>query len=83
MGPSRESLKRLSNIILPTADFIYILQLEEYYTDRYFKRLRKFFFRWLRFGSNETKQGRFGRMKCRSDNNNYKDSGKIPVQGLR
>ncbi len=40
-----KSLLRVLNSILPFADFLYLLQLEEYYPGNYFKRTPRFFFR--------------------------------------
>ncbi len=40
-----KNLSKVCNIIWPLADFLYLLQLEEYETPRYFKRLKRFFWR--------------------------------------
>lgn len=38
-------IKRIVNTLLPFIDFLYILQLEEYYPSRYFRRILRFYFR--------------------------------------
>ena len=40
-----KNLLKISNIIYPLSDFLYILQLEEYDTKRYFGSLKRFFWR--------------------------------------
>lgn len=40
-----KNLLKIFNIIYPLADFLYILQLEEYETKRYFKRLKRFYWK--------------------------------------
>lgn len=40
-----KSLLKILNNLYPISDFLYLLQLEEYETKRYFERLRRFFFR--------------------------------------
>lgn len=40
-----KNISKLFNTIFPFADFLYLLQLEEYETGRYFRRLRHFYFK--------------------------------------
>lgn len=40
-----KNLSKLLNKIYPISDFLYLLQLEEYETERYFFRLKRFFWR--------------------------------------